>query len=68
MGLFGIMLHNVKGVQFRCKFRGLFELPFIMTDLGNLYANFGGYFELSCVMAKVDNLDAKLEGYFMYFS
>ena len=47
---------------------GSFELPFIMTDVGNLYVNFRGYSELSCVMAKVDNLDAKLGGYFMYFS
>jgi hypothetical protein len=29
---------------FRCKFRGYFELFFIMTDVANLYTNLAGYF------------------------
>jgi hypothetical protein len=50
------MFHNGQGGQFRCKFRGYFELFFIMTYLDNLYTNKGGYFELCFAMVDVGNL------------
>jgi hypothetical protein len=61
------MFYNDEGGQFRCKFRGLFKLFFIIAYMVNLYTSIGSYFDLSFVMVEVDNVHAQLGGYFMYF-